>query len=373
MRSALVRHRRPAVAVAALATAAALLLGGCAADPDGTAADGPSSPGTAEPEATEEPADDAADDGTATPSDEPTDEPSDDPADEIVLAYGDESEQVRELQARLGQLGHFAARPTGFYGDVTLGAVSEYQRAAGLDVSGEVSAATWDTLLGATHDPTDAELNPPVQVMGYGDNSEQVRELQARLGQAGHFDENPTGYYGDVTAAAVRAYQEAAGLDASGTVFEDTWTSLTGATDEPTREELYPPVEIPEPEPGELDERCLEGRVLCISKTSRTLSWVVDGEVRMTVDVRFGAEQTPTREGEFEVYWKSRHHHSTLYDSPMPYAMFFDGGQAVHYSQDFAANGYNGASHGCVNVRDEDAIAALFDAVDEGDKVVVYW
>ena len=35
----------------------------------------------------------------------------------------------------------------------------------------------------------------------------------------------------------------------------------------------------------------------------------------------------------------------------MPYAMFFSGGQAVHYSPDFAARGYNGASHGCVNVR----------------------
>ena len=32
----------------------------------------------------------------------------------------------------------------------------------------------------------------------------------------------------------------------------------------------------------------------------------------------------------------------------MPFAMFFSGGQAVHYSPDFAAVGYAGASHGCV-------------------------
>ena len=48
---------------------------------------------------------------------------------------------------------------------------------------------------------------------------------------------------------------------------------------------------------------------------------------------------------------------STLYDSSMPFAMFFDGGQAVHYSADFAADGYYGASHGCVNIRDYDEIA----------------
>jgi lipoprotein-anchoring transpeptidase ErfK/SrfK len=75
----------------------------------------------------------------------------------------------------------------------------------------------------------------------------------------------------------------------------------------------------------------------------------------------------------FTLYWKSRHHVSTLYDSPMPYAMFFSGGQAVHFSYDFAARGYAGGSHGCVNVRDETAIAALFSQARTGDKVVVHW
>ena len=63
---------------------------------------------------------------------------------------------------------------------------------------------------------------------------------------------------------------------------------------------------------------------------------------------------------------------STIYDTSMPLAMFFSGGQAVHYSPDFAANGYNGASHGCVNVRDRAAVAWLFDQVRLGDKVIVY-
>ena len=64
---------------------------------------------------------------------------------------------------------------------------------------------------------------------------------------------------------------------------------------------------------------------------------------------------------------------SQLYDSAMPFAMFFSGGQAVHYSSDFAARGYAGASHGCVNVRDYDGVAWLYDQVQVGDEVVVYW
>ena len=90
------------------------------------------------------------------------------------------------------------------------------------------------------------------------------------------------------------------------------------------------------------------------------------------MDVRFGSYRTPTREGSFSVGWKSRNHFSKLYDTPMPYAMFFSGGQAVHYSADFAARGYSGASHGCVNVRNYTAIQWLFNQVRVGDRVVVY-
>ena len=100
---------------------------------------------------------------------------------------------------------------------------------------------------------------------------------------------------------------------------------------------------------------------------------MIDGKVVSTMDVRFGSENTPTREGVFSVDCKEPRPLSTLYDTPMPYAMFFSGGQAVHYSADFAARGYNGASHGCVNVRDEASDRALFAQVRVGDKVVVYW
>ncbi|MEU8697435.1 L,D-transpeptidase family protein [Streptomyces sp. NPDC048680] len=206
-------------------------------------------------------------------------------------------------------------------------------------------------------------------LMASGAQGKQVRELQARLRQIGHFDRSPTGYYGTVTVASVQSFQGKRGLARTGKADTLTWQKLLGMTHEPTAAELNPPTTRPVAKP---DKRCMTGRVICISKNSRSLSWMIDGKVLSSMDVRFGSQYTPTREGTFSVYWKSRHHVSTLYDSPMPYAMFFSGGQAVHYSSDFAARGYNGASHGCVNVRDEGKIASLFAQVHKGDKVVVY-
>ncbi|NEA99775.1 murein L,D-transpeptidase [Streptomyces sp. SID13726] len=210
----------------------------------------------------------------------------------------------------------------------------------------------------------------PAVLWARGDSGRDVRELQARLRQVAWLFDGPTGSYDDLTERAVKGFQGKRGLPRTGKTDTVTWKRLLNMTHEPGKWELYlmggQPADAPDP-------RCLTGRVLCISKNSRTLRWMIDGRTVMTVPVRFGSVGTPTREGVFSVYWKSRHHVSTLYDSPMPYAMFFSGGQAVHYSADFAAHGYSGGSHGCVNVRDEAAIADLFAQVRSGDKVVVHW
>ncbi|MFB7940217.1 L,D-transpeptidase family protein [Streptomyces sp. NPDC056049] len=207
-------------------------------------------------------------------------------------------------------------------------------------------------------------------LMKDGDENEQVRELQARLRQLDHFDRAPTGFYGTITAKAVTRFQEMRGLPGTGSVDGTTWERLLSLTKKPTADELKPSTtnELDTP-----DARCMTGRVLCISKESRTLAWMIDGEVVSSMDVRFGSENTPTREGIFLVDRKVRDDWSKLYHTPMPLSMYFSRGQAVHYSSDFAARGYNGGSHGCVNVRDRAKLSALFDQVKVGDKVVVHW
>ncbi|MFB8349876.1 L,D-transpeptidase family protein [Streptomyces niveus] len=255
-----------------------------------------------------------------------------------------------------------------------------------IEPAGPASSAPSDRPAAASKPPTTPSAAPsetetatakpappkPKILLASGAEGDQVRELQARLRQIAHFNRAPTGYYGTVTADAVSSFQAKRGLPRTGTTDTVTWQRLLGMTKKPTAAQLRPPA-VEKPPPPKPDKRCMTGRVLCISKTSRALTWMIDGKVLSTMDVRFGSQYTPTREGVFKVGWKSRDHVSTLYDTPMPYAMFFSGGQAVHYSADFAANGYSGASHGCVNVRDEKKIASLFDQVRTGDKVVVHW
>jgi peptidoglycan hydrolase-like protein with peptidoglycan-binding domain len=311
---------------------------------------------------------------THTPSSTPTSTPSDVPVAD-VLQPGARGTQVRELQVRLHQLAWLPETTTGTYDDATVAAVKGFQAKRGLDRTGVLDRRTWHRLVAMTdrpsHDAMFNVLHAGKTLVGPGDSGADVRDLQARLKQLAWYFGDVTGSYDDATVTAVKGFQGRRVIPVTGDVDQRTLDRLTAMTTTPTHDELH----NIQPSPGKLDPRCLTGRVLCIDKTSRTLRWVVDGHVQKQLDARFGStlNDTPTREGLFHVYLMDADHVSHLYGSSMPYAMFFSGGQAVHYSSDFATVGYEGASHGCVNIRDYDGIKWLFSQVHVGDKVVVYW
>lgn len=295
---------------------------------------------------------------------------------EAILKQGDEGDRVRELQHRLLQLEWFEGKITGVYGEDTRLAVAGFQAKRELSATGEVDEASWNKLVSMTRQPTNDEMHnilvPGPSLLSDGDKGDKVKDLQARLKQIAWYAPKIDGSYGAKTIEAVKGFQAKREIPVTGEVDQRTLDRLAAMTRKPTADELNNVVATPKPSTMKLDDRCLQGRVICISKSQRRLALVVDGQISSTMDVRFGSELTPTRNGVFSVYWKSRNHVSKLYGSKMPYALFFSGGQAVHYSSDFAARGYNGSSHGCVNVRDKGKVAALFDSVSEGDKVVVY-
>jgi peptidoglycan hydrolase-like protein with peptidoglycan-binding domain len=309
---------------------------------------------------------------TSTPSSPPTHA-----ADPVVnvLEPGAKSARVRELQVRLHQLAWLPETTTGVYDDATVAAVKGFQAKRGFGRTGVLDRRTWSRLVAMTdppsHDAMFNVLHAGRTLVGPGDTGGEVRDLQARLKALAWYFGDVTGSYDDATATAVKGFQAKRVIPVTGKVDQRTLDRLTAMTATPTHDELH----NIQPSPGKLDPRCLTGRVLCIDKTSRTLRWVVDGHVLQQLEARFGStlNDTPTREGLFHVYLMDADHVSHLYGSSMPYAMFFSGGQAVHYSSDFATVGYEGASHGCVNIRDYDGIKLLFSQVHVGDKVVVYW
>ena len=358
---------------AALAIVLALVLAGCGPSTDRSGA-GPV-PITAGESTTAT--------STPTPSASPTSQPTRKPPSTKptkpsrpapLLDRGDKGRKVRELQHRLHQLDWFAGSITGVYGKRTVRGVKGFQAKRKIAKTGEVDRATWASLVKRTRKPTNAELHNRLvagpAIMKQGSSGGQVRDLQARLKQIGWFAASVTGTYGTATAASVKGFQGKRQIPVTGEVDQRTLDRLRAMTHTPTSDELHN--RIPKPSVSGLDSRCLSGRALCISKSSNSLVWVVNGSAQLRFDVRFGSYETPTREGSFSVGWKSRNHVSTIYHTPMPYAMFFSGGQAVHYSPDFAARGYAGASHGCVNVRNLTGIRWLFDQVRVGDKVIVY-
>ncbi len=293
-----------------------------------------------------------------------------------LVTPGDTGEKVRELQHRLLQLDWYEGQITDSFGDQTQLAVEGFQTKRGLPALGFVDETTWTRLLEMSRAPTRDEmyniLTPGPALLTTGAKGDPVKDLQARLKQIAWFHDSVSGNYGPVTEAAVRGFQAKREIPVTGEVDQRTMDRLTAMTRKPTTDELNNVASAPKPNAMTLDDRCLTGRVICISKSQRKLAWVVDGEIRLTMDVRFGSELTPTRNGAFAVNWKSKNHVSSLFNTAMPYALFFSGGQAVHFSSDFAARGYNGSSHGCVNVRNRDAVSALFDAASVGDKVIVY-
>ena len=122
----------------------------------------------------------------------------------------------------------------------------------------------------------------------------------------------------------------------------------------------------------DLPRACTEQTSLCVDMSQRVLRYVVDGRVVLTLDARFGMPSHPTGRGTFTVRAKSRNHVSSKYHTWMPFAMFFNGGEAVHYSPYFDRDGYRGGSHGCVNLRDIARAEWLFDRIPIGTRVHVY-
>jgi lipoprotein-anchoring transpeptidase ErfK/SrfK len=92
-----------------------------------------------------------------------------------------------------------------------------------------------------------------------------------------------------------------------------------------------------------------------VSLSSQTMVVKENGIVKYRWHVSTGRKGYGTPTGSWKAKWASRNHRSRKYDNaPMPYAIFFNGGYAVHATFDTRRLG-RPASHGCVRLHPENA------------------
>ena len=154
------------------------------------------------------------------------------------LAKGDEGEDVRALQERLRIAGFYYGNATGIFGPITEESVKRFQDSYKLSVDG--IPATLGKLPGTGIG--DGEEAPKKVVnrdkLRVGDRGEPVRIVQEQLIQAGYLEGEPNGYYGPYTADAVRRFQAANFLKASGVAGPTTRAKLYSSVNTASKSEF---------------------------------------------------------------------------------------------------------------------------------------
>ncbi|MFB2551713.1 L,D-transpeptidase [Ensifer soli] len=92
-----------------------------------------------------------------------------------------------------------------------------------------------------------------------------------------------------------------------------------------------------------------------VSLSSQTMTVSQNGVVTYRWKVSTARKGFVTPQGSWKAKWLSRNHRSRKYDdAPMPYAVFYNGGYAVHATYDLKRLG-RPASHGCVRLHPDNA------------------
>jgi lipoprotein-anchoring transpeptidase ErfK/SrfK len=94
-----------------------------------------------------------------------------------------------------------------------------------------------------------------------------------------------------------------------------------------------------------------------INISSQTMTVTQNGVVKHRWSVSTGRKGYSTPTGSWSAKWASKNHRSRKYDNaPMPFAIFFKGGYAVHATYDLKRLG-RPASHGCIRLHPKNAAA----------------
>lgn len=148
-----------------------------------------------------------------------------------ALKIGSRGTEVSKLQQKLKQLGYFTyPEITDYYGTFTAEAVRKFQEKNKLPVTGVADSATLAKINEAIASSEPQPSAPKAGIyLTIGSTDSEVKEVQTMLKQLGYFTYSQiTGYYGTITANAVKSFQRDVNLKATGAVDAETYERLMG-------------------------------------------------------------------------------------------------------------------------------------------------
>ncbi len=144
----------------------------------------------------------------------------------LPLRRGDTGEAVRDLQERLTLIGYGTGGDHQEFGAATEASLRQFQSDRGLVVDGVCGPQSWNALVEADHRLGDRLLYYRAPMM----RGDDVADLQRRLGQLGFDTHWVDGILGPRTQAAIRQFQQNAGLPDDGVVGRSTVEALERLT-----------------------------------------------------------------------------------------------------------------------------------------------
>lgn len=147
---------------------------------------------------------------------------------EMSCAAGDAGLNVYVLQNKLLAMGYFDGACTGSFGDLTRAAVAAFQTENGLEATGAADAAAWELIYSGA-----AVALRRADVVQIGDAGESVVQIQNRLQELGYLGQSPTGAFDYATETALRLFQIAHELPATGRAGAETMNALMADAAQP--------------------------------------------------------------------------------------------------------------------------------------------
>jgi len=288
---------------------------------------------------------------------------------------------VQALQQDLGDLGYYHGLVDGVFGPETEQALTEFQKANGIDQTGAATAETVTTLVerhytdveqehiaaatangvgGVENLPTDAKPAPD-DWLKQGSSGPDVMRLKNRLAALGYRPGDGGDRFDAMTASAVLAFQEAEGLTRDSIVGPDVEARLDAPQAAGPKSD----------EPGPRVEVDLDRQIMFIIDTAGNVTTVNvstgSGRKYQSAEKGKGIVTAHTPTGDFVVQRSI----DGLREAPLGTLyrpMYFQGGWAIHGNP--YVPGYP-ASHGCVRTANWDQ-DFLWTVLSDGDPVEIY-